>query len=237
MDMIEATCGELDKGKAMVERGRLRDEGRIGLRAGRILNKYKMAKHFKLDIREGRLSYEVDEESVCEESALDGVYVVRTSLGEDIMARDDVVRNYKRLTRVEQTFRSIKASGLEVRPISHYTEPRVRAHIFLCMLAEYVQWHMRRAWCEILFTEEVDTLEERDPVAPSEPTAQVRRKKARERTSDGLSIQSFRSLLKSLFSVVSNTCRTPTGETFEATTRPDPLQARALELLRACSQT
>ncbi|MFP4551924.1 MAG: hypothetical protein ACLFNT_14045 [Spirochaetales bacterium] len=188
-----------------------------------------MAKHLVVEIEEESLSFRVDDESVREEAALDGVYVIRTSVGSDAIDRDDVVRSYKRLTRVERAFRSMK-TDLEVRPIYHRTERRVRAHIFLCMLAEYVQWNLRRAWKELLFAEETDNLSERDPVAAAEPTKLARKKKASKQTEQGLPLQSFKSLLRKLSGVVRNTCRTTKGAVFETTTLPDPLQARALHL-------
>lgn len=231
-EMIAATKEELLKVKRMIESGRLQKEGKIGIRAGRIINKYKMAKHFKLDIADGRLEFEVDESSVRDESSLDGIYVVRTSVQADALGRDDVVRSYKRLTRVERAFRSMKVSGLEVRPIFHRTEPRVRAHIFLCVLAEYVQWHMRHAWSELLFAEESDSSDTRDPVAPAEPSELAKNKKTRKKTEEGLPVQSFKGLLKKLSTVAKNICRMPTGETFETITRMDELQTRAFDLLK-----
>lgn len=230
LEMIEATERELEKVQRMVASGRLKDEGKIGVRVGRIVNKYKMAKHFILEIEDGTFRYSVNKDSVREESALDGVYVVRTSVSAEAISRDDVVRNYKRLTRVERTFRGMK-TDLEVRPIFHRTEDRVRAHIFLCMLAEYVQWHLRHAWRELLYAEEVDTLDHRDPVTASQPTAAAKKKKASKETHDGLPVHSFRGLLKRLSSVVRNTCEVEDGSTFETTTQPDRVQSRALELI------
>ena len=232
-EMLEATKDELHKVRQAVEDGRLFDGGKIGVRVGRVINKYKMAKHFKLDIGDGRLAFEIDNESVREESSLDGLYVIRTSVPADTIDRDDVVRCYKRLTKVERDFRSMKASGLEVRPIFHRTEPRVRAHIFLCMLAQYVQWHMRHAWRELLFAEEMDATDTRDPVAPARPSPAVTKKKARKKTEDGLPVQSFKGLLRKLATITKNICRMPSGETFEQTTRADALQTRAFELLKA----
>lgn len=227
--MLDATKQELMKVQGMVRSGRLRGEAKIGVRAGRVVNKYKMAKHFALEIADDGLDFRIDEDSVREEAALDGLYVIRTSVSAEAIERDNVVRHYKRLTRVEQAFRCMK-TDLEVRPIYHRTEGRVRAHIFLCMLAEYVQWHLRRAWRELIFAEEVDTLDERDPVAAVQPTDTARRKKASKHTSDGLRLHSFRGMLKKLSSVVKNTCQVEDGGIFEMVTQPDPLQARALQL-------
>ncbi len=232
LEMVDATKEELQKIQKMVESGRLRGEGKIGVRVGRVINKYKMAKHFLLEIEDEALRYRVDEDSVRKEAALDGVYVVRTSVAAEAIDRDDVVRNYKRLTRVERAFRCMK-TDLDVRPIFHRTENRVRAHIFLCLLAEYVQWHMRDVWRELLFAEEVDTLEDRDPVAPAQPTDLASQKKATKQTQDGLPLLSFRGLLKKLSSIVRNTCQVDDGSTFETTTEPDTLQGRALKLIKS----
>lgn len=232
LEMVEATKEELQKIQQMVESGRLRGEGKIGVRVGRVINKYKMAKHFVLEIEDEALRYRVDEDSVREEAALDGVYVVRTSVAAEAIARDDVVRNYKRLTRVERAFRCMK-TDLDVRPIFHRTENRVRAHILLCMLAEYVQWHMRDAWRELLFAEEVDTLDDRDPVAPAQPSDLATQKKSTKKAQNGLPLLSLRGLLKKLSSIVKNTCQVDDGSTFETTTEPDTLQARALKLIKS----
>lgn len=233
LEMLNATIDELAKVQSMVQRGKLKGKGKIGVRAGRVINKFKMAKHFALEIRDGHFSYHIKQDSVSAEAALDGIYVIRTSVAEESIPRDDVVRHYKRLTRVERTFRSMKMSGLQVRPIYHRTEPRVRAHIFLCMLAQYVQWHMRHAWRSLLFAEEVDTLDQRHPVNPSKPSEQVKAKKASKQTADGLPVHSFRTLLRHLSGIVKNTCKVENGGCFEATTIPDPLQERALRLLQA----
>ena len=232
-EMLEATTAELRKIQESVQAGRLVEGGKIGVRVGRVINKYKMAKHFKLDIGDGELAFEIDQDSVREESSLDGLYVIRTSVPAEAIGRDDVVRSYKRLTKVERDFRSMKASGLEVRPIFHRTEPRVRAHIFLCMLAQYVQWHMRYAWRELLFAEETDAMDTRDPVAPAQASPTAKRKKARKKTEDGLPVHNFKGLLRKLATIAKNTCRMPSGETFEQITRADALQTRAFELLKA----
>jgi len=232
-EMLEATTAELRRIQESVKAGRLVEGGKIGVRVGRVINKYKMAKHFELDISDGQLAFHIDEDSVREESSLDGLYVIRTSVPAEAIGRDDVVRSYKRLTKVERDFRSMKASGLEVRPIFHRTEPRVRAHIFLCMLAQYVQWHMRHAWRELLFAEPTDATDTRDPVAPAQPSPTAKRKKARKKTEDGLPVHSFKGLLRKLATITKNTCKMPSGETFEQITRANALQTRAFELLKA----
>jgi len=232
-EMLDATKDELKKIQQSVKAGRLNGEGKIGIRVGRVINKYKMAKHFTLEITDDSIDFKLNDASIREESALDGLYVIRTSIAGDTMACDDVVRNYKRLTRVEKTFRSMKTSGLEVRPIYHRTESRVRAHIFLCMLAQYVQWHMQFAWRSLLFADEVDSGDFRDPVAPAQPSQAVKKKKIRKKTEDGLPVQNFKGLLRKLSTITKNTCRMPSGETFESMAKPDELQTRAFELIQA----
>ncbi|MBW2659722.1 MAG: transposase, partial [Deltaproteobacteria bacterium] len=141
--LLKATTQLLEKIQGMIERGYLKDRDKIGVRVGKVINKYKMAKHFKLEIKDNRFRFEIDEEKVYEEAALDGIYVIRTSLEE--LPAADAVRHYKSLSQVERAFRSIKTMDLEVRPINHHLEKRVRAHLFLCMLAYYVKWHMMEA--------------------------------------------------------------------------------------------
>ncbi len=137
-----------------IGRGQLHGKDKIGVRVGRVLNKYKVGKHFKLDIRDDSFSFEIDDTKVTAEAALDGIYVIRTSLAEQRMKTDDTVRSYKLLTQVERAFRSFKSMDLKVRPIRHRRENRVRAHVFLCMLAYYVLWHMMEAWRPLLFSDE-----------------------------------------------------------------------------------
>lgn len=235
--LISATKKELEKVRAMVDRGSLTGRAEIGLRIGRVINKHKVAKHFKLEIGERVFSYRVREEKVRAEAALDGIYVIRTSVPREIISTEDAVRHYKKLARVERAFRSMKSVSLKVRPIYHWLEHRVRAHILLCMLAYYVEWHMRRAWAELLFAEEEDDLDTRDPVAPAEPSTVARAKARKKKNAAGLAVQSFKSLLGRLAGIVRNSCHrknAPNAEpSFSMTTRPNPLQARALELIRA----
>ena len=151
-----------------IGRGQLHGKDKIGVRVGRVLNKYKVGKHFKLDIRDDSFSFEIDDTKVTTEAALDGIYVIRTSLAEQRMKTDDTVRSYKLLTQVERAFRSFKSMDLKVRPIRHRRENRVRAHVFLCMLAYYVLWHMMEAWRPLLFSDEDQQAKaRRDPVAPA----------------------------------------------------------------------
>jgi transposase len=165
---VAATVNELEKVRAMVARGRLKGRDAIGVRVGKVVNKYKVAKHIRLEIDDARLDFPIDEAQVAAEAALDGLYVVRTSVPPERLSADDTVRSYKRLSDVERAFRSLKTLDLNVRPIHHRREPRVRAHIFLCMLAYYVEWHLREAWRPLLFADEDQQANAtRDPVAPA----------------------------------------------------------------------
>jgi transposase len=235
--LIEATIAELDKVRAMVARGKLRSSADIGLRVGKAINKYKVAKHFKLTIDEQSFSFELLHDKVAEEAALDGLYVIRTGVRQRLMSADDTVRNYKALTNLERAFRSLKTVDLEVRPIHHRLEHRVRAHIFLCMLAWYVEWHMREAWREITFADEDQRAKlTRDPVAPARRSDTALRKVRTHRLGDGSHAHCFHTLLEALATVVRNTCRIPadsTTATFDVVTTPNNLQRRARDLIDA----
>jgi len=237
-DLIEATIRELEKVQGMAGRGRLKGKDKIGVRVGKVINKYKVGKHFDLDIGDGEFSFLVNEERVAAEAALDGIYVVRTSLSKSAMDAPEAVRTYKSLSQVEQAFRTIKGVDLLVRPIRHRIENRVRAHIFLCMLAYYVHWHMLQAWRPILFADDDLHLKvERDPVAPVQPSPSAKRKASRKKLDDGTAVHSFRTLLHSLSTIVQNECCSPGASedipTFQVTTTPTPEQQRALDLLQS----
>jgi len=222
----------------MVQRGRLKGKGKdeIGVRVGKIIDKYKVAKHFVLDIREGHFDFHLDEKKVEAEAALDGFYVIRTSLDEKRSSAEETVRHYKKLVRIEQAFRSLKSIDLKTRPIRHRTEDRVRAHIFLCMLAYYVEWHMREAWRPLLFCDEdQEAKKTRDPVAPAKRSEAALKKVHSKVLEDGNEVHSFQTLLELLSTIGRNTCRVPpTGPdapTFETDTTPDAKQQRAFDLL------
>ena len=203
--LLKATTEALEKIQGMIERGYLKDADKIGVRVGRVINKYKMAKHFKLEITEKKFSFELDEKKVNEEAALDGIYVIRTSL--EKLSAADAVRHYKSLSQVERAFRSIKTMDLEVRPINHHLEKRVRTHLFLCMLAYYVKWHMMEAWRPLLFADEDQQAKQtRDPVAPAQRSAQAEEKVQSKRLADGSIAHSFQTLLRNLATIVRNTC-------------------------------
>ena len=233
--LLGATTKELEKVRTMVKRGDLRGAARIGVRVGRVVNKYKVAKHFELTIENDRFEFALRDDSIAAEAALDGIYVVRTSLSKKEMSGPDAVRSYKSLSEVERAFRSIKTVDLEVRPIHHRLANRVRAHIFLCMLAYYVEWHMREAWRPILFADEdLAAKANRDPVAPAKRSDPAEAKAETKVLADGTPAHSFRTALADLSTIVRNTCRTPVAPnspTFSVVTTPTPEQQRAMDLL------
>ena len=206
------------------------------MRVGKVVNRYKVAKHILLDIEDGHFAYAVDEQRVAAEAALDGIYVIRTSLTAERISDEDAVRSYKQLTRVERAFRALKTMDLQVRPIHHRLEGRVRAHILLCMLAYYVQWHMVDAWRELLFADEdQEAKKSRDPVAPAKRSAGALRKVQRRTLDDGSIVHSFQTLLIHLGSIVRNQCKIPgtdaSAPPMEITTTPNAKQKRAYDLL------
>ena len=234
--LLEATQKELEKVRASVDGGRLRGKDKIGLRVGRLVNKYKVAKHFELTIEERRFDFKVLDEQVAAEAALDGIYVIRTSVPKKRMSAADAVRNYKALANVERAFRALKTVDLKVRPIHHRLENRVRAHIFLCMLAYYIEWHLIEAWRPLLFADEDQAAKaERDPVAPAERSEEALQKVLTHTLPDGTPAHSLRTLLEDLSTIVRNTCRTPgpveRSGTFDLITTPTAKQRQALELL------
>ena len=236
--LLEATVVELDQVRSMVERKRLRGADRIGVRVGRVVNKYKMAKHFELAIEAQRFAFRIREEEVSQEAALDGIYILRTPLPAKKMDSAEVVRSYKSLSDVERAFRCLKTVDLQVRPIHHRLADRVRSHIFLCMLAYYLEWHMREAWRPLQFADEDQQAKtHRDPVAPAKRSAHAEHKALTHTLPDGTPAHSFRTLLEDLSTIVRNTCRTPGASsdapTFEVITTPNAQQKRALDLIQA----
>ena len=231
--LIAATTEELQKVRGMVARGKLKGSGEIGVRVGKVVNKYKVAKHFELTITNNSFDFALSRSQIAAEAALDGIYVIRTGIPKRTMSSGDVVRNYKALSSVERAFRSLKTVDLKVRPIHHRLETRVRAHIFLCMLAYYVEWHMREAWQELMFADEDHAAKAmRDPVAPARRSAAAEKKASSRQLDDGTPVHSFRTLLDELSTIVRNTCRVPqTASTFAMLTIPNDLQLRARELI------
>jgi transposase len=237
-ELLAATQAELGTLAASVARPTDPPEtaAAIGVRAGKIINHYKMAKHFTLTIQDGHLGWARKDEAIKNEELLDGIYVIRTSEPAERLTAADGVRSYKRLALVEQAFRCLKGIDLLVRPIHHRTAERVRAHILLCLLAYYVEWHLRQAWEPLLFEDEELAVDRprRDPVAPAHASASARLKKKTHVTSGGLPVQSFRTLLAHLGTRCRNTCvmtADPHQTTFCQVTEADALQAEALRLL------
>lgn len=238
LDLLAATEQNLEKIKASVETGKLKGQDAIGVRVGKSINQYKVAKHFELNITDTELAWARKQDSIDAEAALDGVYIVRTSVPAAQMDAPTCVRNYKSLAQVERAFRSIKTIDLKVRPIHHRLADRVRAHIFLCMLAYYVEWHLRETWRELTFADtELEDKITRDAVAPAKRSESARTKASSHTLVDGTPAHSFSTLMAELASIVRNTCRAPSGgpdgPTFELTTNASPLQQRALALAQA----
>jgi DDE family transposase len=202
-----------------------------------VINQYKVAKHFELAIGDDTFTFARKLDCIAIEAALDGIYIIRTSVSAAQMDAPQCVRNYKSLANVERAFRSLKTIDLKVRPIHHRTADRVRAHILLCMLAYYVEWHMREAWRELMFADTDQQAKlRRDPVAPAKRSKAALAKVARHALDDGTPVHSFSTLMAELATVVRNTCRTPSAApdapTFEILTTPNAKQQRAFALLQ-----
>jgi transposase len=237
-ELLAATETELRALAASVAKSPARPEtaAEIGVRAGKIINHYKVAKHFTLTIRDGHLGWARKDDAIAKEEMLDGIYVIRTSEPAERLTAADGVRSYKRLALVEQAFRCLKGIDLLVRPIHHRTADRVRAHILLCLLAFYVEWHLRQAWEPLLFEDEelTEDRRRRDPVAPAQPSESARQKKKTHKTPGGLPVQSFRTLMAHLGTRCRSTCIIPADPNrtpFHQLTEADALQAEALRLI------
>ena len=246
LELLAATELDLAKIAAATQRARkpLRKQDAIALRVGRVIERYRMAKHLELTITDTSLSWRRRDEAIKAEAALDGLYVIRTSLAAAQLDAHAAVAAYKSLAHVERAFRSMKTVDLNVRPVFHYSEPRVRAHVFLCMLAYYVEWHMRARLKPMLFDDE--HLEEASasrvsPVAKAVRSEQAKTKDASKLAEDGLPLHSLRTLLKDLATLTYNIARTGANPHAEIviTSRPTPIQSKAFELLALspnCSQ-
>jgi Transposase DDE domain len=236
-ELIQATEEKLEKiVKEAARRTKKRlTEDQIGIKVGKVVNRHKVAKHFNLTIEEGNFQWERNQESVASEAALDGIYVIRTSESKERFSAEDTVRNYKSLSVVERLFRCIK-TDLRVRPIYLRTAAHVRAHIFLCLLAYFVEWHLRKALAPLLFEDEElqEDRKSRDPVAPAQPSQSAKEKKAGRKTPDGFSIHSFSTLFKEMATRCKNRCRLenePDAPTFTRLTEPTPYQEKVYKLL------
>lgn len=209
----------------------------IGQKVGRVINRHKVGKHFEVVIADGQFSFQRREEAIAQEARLDGIYVIRTSEPETTLSAEEAVRSYKQLSHVERAFRTLKGLELRIRPIHHRNDTRVRAHIFLCLLAYYVEWHMREALAPLLFDDETlpVTRQQRDPVLPARPSAAAQAKKIGRINGDGLPIHSFRTLIAELATRCRHRCRLkadPESPAIEQDTAPTELQTRVMELIR-----
>ena len=236
-DLLQATERELEKVAAATRREKraLRGQDKIGLRVGKVWGRFKMAKHFAITITDTAFTYARNAESIDAEARLDGIYVLRTSVPEAVLGPEDTVRAYKDLAKVERAFRCLKTVDLHVRPIHHRLEERVRAHVFLCMLAYYVEWHMRRAWAPLLFAEddrEGAAQRRGSPVKPATRSASAEVKALRKKTPEGLTVHRFRGLLDHLATLTKNTIQ-PKGDlpSFDRLTQTTDLQRKAFDLL------
>jgi len=238
--LLQRTERELDKVKLATTRPKYRLKGKenIGLRVGKVIGKFKMAKHFVITIEEENFAYERDLASIAQEAALDGIYVIRTSVPKEVLSTNETVGAYKSLSQVERAFRSLKSIDLKIRPIHHRLADRVKAHVFLCMLAYYVEWHMRKVLAPILFDDHdaADAAKSRpNMVVPAERSKAAKRKAAAKVTDDGLPVHSFQTLLSDLATIARNTVEVKRTDKepvrFDKVTQPTPLQQRALDLL------
>jgi Transposase DDE domain len=230
-ELLADTEAALDKIRRSVAAGRLKDPDKIGIRVGKVINKRKVAKHFILDIGPGRLAWRRDEEKIAAEAALDGIYVIRTSVDASVLDAAATVTAYKDLKHVERDFRITKADDLDLRPIHHYLADRVRGHVLICMLACYLTWHLRQALAELTFTDQ-HIPAPADPVAPAQRSAQAKTKDGAKHNRDGLPVYRYRDLLAHLATLDRQTI-TFTGRPIEKLTSPTPVQRRAFELLGA----
>jgi hypothetical protein len=229
-ELLAATEADLAQIAHRVQNGTLQGADQIGLAVGPALKRYRMKKHFQITITDTTFTYTRNSAAIAAEAALDGFYILRTSLTQDDLQAGDVVRAYKNLEQAERAFRSLKGPELQIRPIHHRLEDRVRAHVLICMLAYYLTWHLKAAWKPLLFTDE-HRPNSPDPVAKAVRSTSAQRKAQTKRTSTGQPAHSYRTLLAELATQTRNTTRLHGhASTFEKLTQPTPLQARALEL-------
>lgn len=237
-ELLQATEKELEKIAAATHRPKrpLRGKHIIGLRAGGVLGRFKMGKHYQLHIEEDGFRYEHKPDSMEREKKLDGIYVIRTNVKTEAMSSPDVVRSYKQLSNVERAFRCLKTVDLKVRPIHHRLADRVRAHVFLCMLAYYIEWHMRRKLASLLFEDhdkEAAQARRESLVQPAQRSESAERKAGTKHTDDGLAVHSFRSLLADLATLTLNQIQpgNASSPSFHKLTNPTPIQKKSFSLL------
>ena len=230
-ELLAATEKDLATIRKSADAGRLKDPDKIGIRAGKVIGKRKAAKHFILGIGPGRFTWRRDEEKIAAEAALDGIYVIRTSVNQETLNSAGVVTAYKNLKYVERDFRVTKADDLDLRPIYHYLAGRVRGHVLICMLACYLTWHLRQALAELTFTDQ-HIPQASDPVAPAQRSARAKAKDASKHTPGGLPAYRYRDLLEHLSTLDRQTINFA-GQRIDKLTSPTPVQRRAFELLGA----
>jgi hypothetical protein len=230
-DLLAATEAALTQIAARVDAATLTGAAPIGLAVGALANRWKVKKHLDIQITDTTLTFTRKHSQIEAETALDGIYILRTSVSENDLPTADVVRSYKQLAQVERAFRTLKGPELEIRPIHHHLEQRVRAHVFLCMLAYYLTWHLRQAWKPLLFTDENPTPSP-DPVAKATRSPQAHAKAQTKHSPAGEPLHSYKSLLAELATLTRNTIRLPgTTATFDKLAEPNPIQTRALQLV------
>jgi hypothetical protein len=227
--LLAATETDLEKIKASVAAGRLKDKDKIGVRVGKVIGKHKVGKHFTWDITGDGFTYHRDEEKIAAEARLDGIYVIRTTITADAADAPGVVQTYKNLKYVERDFKTIKIDDLDIRPIRHYLAGRVEAHLIICMLAAYLTWHLRQAFAPLTFTDE-NIPEPADPVIPARRSLQAAVKDAVKETPDGLPLYRYRDLLEHLATLDRHVINFA-GQRIEKITTMTPVQARAFDLL------
>jgi transposase len=236
-ELIEATEKHLDKiVQATMRRARkLKGKDRIALRVGKVVNSAKVGKYFDLNITDDSFRYSRNEERISQDAALDGFYVIRTSVPEQDLSAQDTVRSYKSLAKVERAFRSLKSMDLRVRPIHHHLEDRVKAHVFICMLAYYVEWHMRKALAPILFDDDHQSEAQalrRSVVQPAKRSKEALGKASKRKTEQGIPVLSFQGLLSHLGTLTKNTVRLASSDlAFSQYSEPTAVQRKAFELL------
>ncbi len=237
-ELLEATETALTKVGKQVARRKKKPlkEAEIAMKVGKVLGRYKMGKHFLYTIGEGKFQWSRREQTIAQEAKLDGIYVIRTSESVERLSAADTVRSYKSLAQVERAFRTLKGVDLLIRPIRHRTEDRVPAHIFLCLLAYYVEWHLRRAWAPLLFEDEqlADLRRQRDPILPASCSPSAQEKKLTRQTAGGFPVHSFDTLMAELASRARVTYGLKSEEStpsFQQVPEPTPLQAKAYALL------
>jgi hypothetical protein len=235
-ELLDATEQDLKNIQKRIVRKRkpLRGADEIGLAVGKVISRRKVAKHFDLTITDDSLSFTRDHAAIAKEGALDGFYVLRTNVTTDALSSENTVRAYKSLARVERAFRSLKTTDLDIRPIYHWVSPRVRAHVFLCMLAYYLEWHMRQALAPMLFDDHDRAAGEAlraSPVAKAQPSPAAKRKARKKHTDDGQPVHSFQTLLADLATLTRNTVRCGAAPMMALLARPTEIQRRAFDLL------